>query len=113
MLTIMLALTSFAQIHQFEKIVGKATTISQDNFKDIYKLNFITSNFEENNLIFNESENSELETESNLFFSYSNPFNFLLSHKESEPFADFSNTNISSQSIPLYDLFCNWKLHIS
>lgn len=110
MLTILFALSSFTHIQNIKEVV-KTSTVHNNSDQSNFP-NFILLDNEKNELFFSESERSEVEIETDCFLIYSFQQNFLKSNNESEPFSDYTNFIPTNQYIHLYDLFCNWKLHI-
>jgi hypothetical protein len=111
MLTVMLALSSFTQEITLEKVVQKAF-FSQTNSDHATFPSFISLDIEEKSFVYNESETSEfeIELEWGTFYSFQN--NFLEGKFEPENKSHFNCFYETSQNIPLYDLFCNWKLNL-
>ena len=70
------------------------------------------SSFEEGEIIIIELE-PEIETDIEWFGFENTTYNFNLTLKEKKvQFQEFSNFS-SKKIIPLYDLYCNWKFHLS
>lgn len=84
---------------------------SQENKnKEITKVTH--SSFEEGEIIIIESE-PEIETDIEWFGFENTTYNFNLTLKEKKvQFHELSNFS-SKNNIPLYDLYCNWKFHLS
>lgn len=78
--------------------------------KELTKVTFI--NLEEGELIITESE-LEIETDLEWFGFENSVCNFSVTSEERknqlQGFSYFS----SKKSVPLYDLYCNWKFHLS
>ncbi len=112
LLAFLLALSSFTHKNEIPKVVETSTAI-QNSSEHKQLPTFTLSNDEDKDLVYNESEPSESEIEVDWIHFYSFEDNFLQANTLSEPFSDFTNFHESNRKIPLYDLFCNWKLHIS
>ncbi|WP_264560443.1 hypothetical protein [Flavobacterium sp. N2270] len=112
LLTFLLALSSFTQYHEINKSVETSTIVQYDSNHKLLPT-FVLSDNENKDLVYNESEPSETEIEVDWINFYSFEDNFLQINATSEPFSDFLNFHESNRRIPLYDLFCNWKLHLS
>ena len=70
------------------------------------------SNFEVDEIIIIESE-PEIEFKIEWFKFENTSCNFILKPKEKKiQFKEFSNFS-SKKTIPLFDLYCNWKFHLS
>ncbi|TXI67648.1 MAG: hypothetical protein E6Q46_02745 [Flavobacterium sp.] len=84
---------------------------SQENKnKEITKVTH--SSFEEGEIIIIESE-PEIETDIEWFGFENTTYNFNLTLKEKKVH-EIGLSNFSSKNnIPLYDLYCNWKFHLS
>jgi hypothetical protein len=109
MLAFMLALNSFTQKqNSFQQ--DKESTFSNSDTKHSQTLT--SSDFEDKDLVYNESERSEFEIELDFFNYYSFENNFLDLKFKSGINSITYNSHKSNQSLPLYDLFCNWKLHL-
>jgi hypothetical protein len=110
MFVVMLAMTSFTSNKQSFQL-DTTTAFAQSQIKKIQTLSIVDITVED--VVFNEAENLEVDIE----FDFSpklcfqnrvvdfkeaarielNKYNFLTRHK----------------ALPLYDLFCNWKLNLS
>ena len=112
MLSILLTLNGFTQKIFFKEIVDK-TNFSYTNSDNTFFSFFICLEVEDNSLVYNESETSEFEIELDWASFYSLQKNYLEGNLESENESHFDCFHETSQNIHLYDLFCNWKLHLS
>lgn len=72
---------------------------------------FTSIDLESKDLLFNESENTEIEIELNLSHDYSFTDNFLRLNYDYKKLLTSNKFLNSIQKLPLYDLFCNWKLN--
>jgi hypothetical protein len=108
MLALMLALYSFAQKQNSFRLETK-TILS--NFDHKQSPSFTSSGVDEKYLVYNESEKSEFEIEINFCDDYSFQDNFLELKYDSGTNSNTNNLHKTNQKLPLYDLFCNWKLH--
>lgn len=109
MLALMLALNSFTQKQDTLHLETKISVSNSDS-KQIPTI--ISSDIEDKDLVYNESERSEFEIELDFFNYYSFENNFLDLKFKSGINSITYNSHKSNQSLPLYDLFCNWKLHL-
>gem|GEM_PF-2316340 len=108
MLAIMLTLTGFTKNIYGERINKKNNTSFSFNKKfDIYT--FLVA--DENELVYNEAEKSEFETELIWISFYSFRDAFLNIKLTSENNLHPINIHVANQKFHLYDLFCDWKLH--
>ena len=108
MLALMLALYSFAQKQNSFRSETK-TIVS--NFDHKQSPTFTSSDIEDKDLVYNESEKTEFEIELNFCHDYSFQDNFLELKHDSGINSIANNSPKTNQKLPLYDLFCNWKLH--
>ncbi len=68
--------------------------------------------FQDKDLLFSENENSELEIEFDFYikhFAGNKLFNF---KQESRSNSNYFSFNTANQVLPLYDLFCSWRLNL-
>tara|TARA_R110000850_G_scaffold41434_1_gene106174 strand:- start:74749 stop:75081 length:333 start_codon:yes stop_codon:yes gene_type:complete len=110
MLALLLALNSFTQEQKTFQLETK-TIVSNSDTKQ-YPI-FISSDLEDKDLVYNESEKSEFEIELDFYHNYSFSNNFLDLKFKSGINSIAYNFHKSNQNLPLYDLFCKWKLHLS
>ncbi|CAM3679306.1 hypothetical protein FLGE108171_10295 [Flavobacterium gelidilacus] len=108
MLALMLVWYSIAQ-NQNSFISETKTIVS--NFDHKQSPIFTSSNIEDKDLVYNESEKTEFEIELNFCHDYSFQDNFLELKHGFGINSIASNSHKTNQKLPLYDLFCNWKLH--
>lgn len=109
---LLLALNSFTQnLISFE--TATQITVSNKVVKSNTNATFIAFDLEDNDLLFNESEPSEFEIEFDFFHDYSFSDNFLGLQLESEKQTITYGFHKINQKLPLYDLFCNWKLNLA
>lgn len=107
MLAIMLTLTGFTKNIYGERI-NKKTTSSSHNKKNA---SYTSLYADENELVYNEAEKSEFETELIWISFYSFQDVFLNIKLASENNLHPTNVHVANQKFHLYDLFCDWKLH--
>lgn len=108
MLAIMLTLAGFTKNIYGERINKKTGTSFSLNKK--FDLNtFLVA--DENELVYNEAEKSEFETELIWISFYSFQDAFLNIKLASETNLHPTNIHVTNQKSHLYDLFCDWKLH--
>jgi hypothetical protein len=108
MLVLTLALYSFAQKQNSFRL---ETNTIFSNFDHKQTPTFTSSGVDYKYLVYNESEKSEFEIEFNFFNNYSFQDNFLDLKNNSGINSNTFNFHVTNQKLPLYDLFCNWKLH--
>ena len=111
MLAIMLTLNTFSQKKSFQKAEAKIAFSNYSSEKNQHPT-LISSEFDDKNLVYNETEKSESEIELDFFHDYSFQDNFLETNFKSGINSNTFNFHKSTQKLPLYDLFCNWKLHL-
>ena len=70
------------------------------------------SSFEEGEIIIIELE-PEIEVELDLFSIPSKSINFKNTKFKESPNSYSAQLSSSKETIPLYDLYCNWKFHLS
>ncbi|WP_297869352.1 hypothetical protein [uncultured Flavobacterium sp.] len=73
---------------------------------------FQTVEVEESEFIIIESE-PEFEVESNWFLNHPKNINFKSTELKEKSNSYFTSLFSSKETIPLYDLYCNWKFHLS
>lgn len=110
MLALMLALYSFAPS---QNSLSLETQTNVSTFDHKQSPTFTSTDIVDKDLVYNESEKTEFEIELNFFHDYSFQDNFLELKYNSGIDSNTYNFHKSNQKLPLYDLFCNWKLHIS
>lgn len=107
----MLGLVAFGNAKNSEEVhntiaVFQDTTISQDDN------HFVVLESNDDSLSFRESE-IELELEIETFFFNKSNSDFESVSEVIKNDSYYCTHFYTKQSIPLYDLFCNWKLHLS
>lgn len=109
---LLLALHSITQ-NLISSETENPTIVSNKVVKSNTNATFIAFDLEDNDLLFNESEPSEFEIELDFFHDYSFSDNFLGLQLESEKQIITYGFHKTNQKLPLYDLFCNWKFHLT
>lgn len=108
MLALVLALYSFA--HKQNSFRSETKTIVS-NYDHKQYPTFTSSDIEDKDLVYNESEKTEFEIELNFCHDYSFQDNFLELKHDYRINSITNNFHKTNHKLPLYDLFCNWKLH--
>lgn len=86
-------------------------SVEKNNNNNIATLTTFKENT--NTLLLKESEITEYLFEINYGSSFSFTNHFLKVTEKSFCFSNYKKVFVSNKNKPLYDLFCNWKLHIS
>ena len=73
----------------------------------------ITTSEDNNALLLKETEHTEFDFEINWNSSFSFTQHFLEVTQKTFCFSNFKKVFAANKFVSLYDLFCNWKLHIS
>ncbi|UGS21577.1 hypothetical protein [Flavobacterium cyclinae] len=92
-------------------VSGNQVEINQD-YKDLHFSHFQTVEVEEGEFLIVESE-PEFEVELDWFSIPTKSFNILQSSLKDSTTSYISSLFSSKETIPLYDLYCNWKFHLS
>jgi len=108
---LLLAMSSFVKINLEQNSFSKEVLFKQlDHNKDLNVCN-VTS-LDEVKIVFSEIE-AEIEFEIKGGAIPAIYSNFLEAVSEKENYFSFLHQFETNQKVPLYDLFCNWKLHLS
>lgn len=92
-------------------VSGNQVEFNQD-YKDLHFSHFQTVEVEEGEFLIVESE-PEFEVELDWFSIPTKSFNILQSSLKDSTTSYISSLFSSKETIPLYDLYCNWKFHLS
>lgn len=113
MLAILLASTGIvtftANSKKQEKSFGHYFVEKNNSNNDVT----IIASVDNNSLLLKETEHLEFNFEINWNSIFSFTHHFLEVTEKSFCFLNYNKVFTSTQNLPLYDLFCNWKLHIS
>ncbi len=99
-------------INPSERIVNESQTEFQQKYTTSDFSHFQTVEVEEGEFVIIESE-PEFEVELDWFSIPSKSFNVVKTSQEEQSNSHTTFIFSSKETIPLYDLYCNWKFHLS
>lgn len=113
LLTIFSLVTASVKNITVVNIVSNTVHFFQDETNSHFSKNYIVAAESSDDSITISEKEIEIEIEIEPCSLSNQASNLLLKFKALNPSFYYTSNFCSRQSIPLYDLFCNWKLHLS
>lgn len=113
LLTIFSLVTFDVKNSTIANIVSNTVHFFQDETNTHFSKNYIVASESSDDSITISEKEIEIEFEIEPFSSSNVTSNLLFRNQGLSPLFYYTTNFCSRQSIPLYDLFCNWKLHFS